>query len=49
VAWIVGIGVAVAAGKGWFTLTGTAAIDSLLATSLTFWAIEFSLQRSAKQ
>lgn len=49
VAWIVGIAVAVAAGEGWFTLTGTAAIDSLLVTSLLFWAIEFSLQRSAKQ
>ena len=49
VAWIVGIGVAVAAGEGWFTLTGTAAIDSLLVTSLVFWAIEFSLQRSAQQ
>ena len=49
VAWIVGIAVAVAAGKGWFTLSGTAAIDSLLAASLTFWAIEFSLQRFAKQ
>jgi cytosine permease len=46
VAWIAGIGVAVAAGKGWFTLTGTAAIDSLLVTSLLFWAIEYSLQRS---
>ncbi len=49
VAWIVGIGVAVAAGDGWFTLTGTAAIDSLLVTSLLFWAIEFSLQRSQTQ
>jgi cytosine permease len=48
VAWIVGIAVAVAAGKGWFTLTGTAAIDSLLVTSLLFWAIEFSLQRSQR-
>ncbi len=48
VAWMVGIGVAVAAGEGWFTLTGTAAIDSLLAASLLFWAIEFRLQRSSK-
>jgi len=46
VAWIAGIGVAVAAGKGWFTLTGTAAIDSLLVTSLLFWTIEYSLKRS---
>lgn len=37
--------IAVAAGEGWFTLTSTAAIDSLLVTSLLFWAIEFSLQR----
>lgn len=49
VAWIVGIAVAVAAGEGWFTLTGTAAIDSLLATSAVFWAIESSLQRNANQ
>jgi cytosine permease len=48
VAWIVGIAVAVAAGKGWFTLTGTAALDSLLVTSLLFWAIEFSLQKSQR-
>ncbi|MCH8060112.1 MAG: cytosine permease [Proteobacteria bacterium] len=49
VAWIVGIGVAVAAGEGWFRLTGTAAIDSLLTTSLVFWGIEFSLQKAAKK
>jgi cytosine permease len=49
VAWIAGIGVAVAAGEGWFTLTGTAAIDSLLTASLLFWAIEFSLQRTTPQ
>lgn len=48
VAWFAGIGVALAAGQGWFTLTGTAAIDSLLVTSLLFWAIEFYLQKASK-
>lgn len=48
VAWIIGIGVALAAGEGWFTLTGTAAIDSLLVTSLTFWAIEFFLKKTSR-
>ena len=48
VAWIVGIGAAVAASDGWFTISGTAAIDSLLVTSLCFWAIEFVLQKMPK-
>ena len=43
-----GIGAAVAASDGWFTVSGTAAIDSLLVTSLCFWAIEFVLQKMPK-
>ena len=47
-AWFIGVTVALAAGNGSFSLTGTAAIDSLLAASVIFWAIELFLQKIAK-
>ena len=47
-AWFIGVTVALAAGNGSFSLTGTAAIDSLLAASVIFWAIELFLQKTAK-
>jgi cytosine permease len=48
VAWLIGIGVAVAAGAGIFTFTRIAAIDSLLATSLVFLALQHKMLRGAQ-
>jgi len=48
-AWLTGIAVAVAAGEGWLTMTGTAAIDSLLVASLLFFVIESFLRRAERK
>ena len=43
VAWLIGIAIAVAADAGFFTVTRIAAIDSLLATSLIYWALQLQI------